>query len=89
MPHATLQEADRLHLGVFSLFEPMEYDAIDGRPVDVFFVTIGPPSERQTHLRVLGAVAGLVLKTRLLDRLRAADEAPGMVRAIEVSRDEA
>jgi hypothetical protein len=37
----------------------------------------------------LGAVAGLVLKTRLLDRLRAADEAPGMVRAIEVSRDEA
>ena len=81
MPHATLAESDRLHVGVFTAQEGIEYEAIDGKPVNVFFVTIGPPHDRQTHLRVLGALSQRVLQTDLLDRLRAAEDAGGILQA--------
>jgi PTS system fructose-specific IIC component len=58
---------------VFTLEGPMDYGAPDGVPVDVFFVTVGPPSERSTHLKLLSRLAKLVLQTRFLQRVRAAD----------------
>lgn len=75
MPHATLPTADRLCLGIFTLESGMDYQAIDDKPVDVFFITLGPPSDRTTHLKVLGALSGLVLHSDLLARLRAVDDA--------------
>ena len=66
----------------------MDYQAIDGRDVDVFFVTLSPPSARQTHLRVLGGIAGLVLQTHLLDRLREAENSAEIVEAFRLSNDE-
>jgi mannitol/fructose-specific phosphotransferase system IIA component (Ntr-type) len=52
---------------------PIDYRAPDDGPVDVFFVTLGPQTERNTHLRLLSTLAFLVTETRLLERLRAAD----------------
>ena len=72
LPHATVTSADRPYLGVFTSAEPLDYDAPDGKPVDVFFVTLGPPSARRAHLVLLSGVSRLVLETPLLERLRAA-----------------
>ncbi len=73
MPHATIRDASRAFLGVFTSAQPIEYQALDGEPVDVFFVTLGPPSERNTHLRILGDLSRLVLETSLLEKLRATE----------------
>ena len=73
-------------LGVFITANPVEYDAPDGVAVDVFFVTVGPPSERNTHLELLGQISKLVLETDLLARLRAAqsdDEIAHVLRECE------
>ncbi|MEZ4223106.1 MAG: amino acid permease [Polyangiaceae bacterium] len=74
LPHATLNTAKAL-VGVFTTRKPIDYQGPDGAPVDVFFVTICSPSQRQTHLELLSRVAGLTLKTKLLERLRAAEDA--------------
>ena len=66
-------DADREYLGVFTAANPVDYKAPDGKPVDVFFVTVGPPSVRNTHLRLQAGIAKLVLNTPVLERLRAAD----------------
>ncbi|MCZ6736272.1 MAG: PTS sugar transporter subunit IIA, partial [Planctomycetota bacterium] len=58
---------------MFTIGQPMDYGAPDGVPVDVFFVTVGPPADRGTHLRLLSRLAQLVLQTRFLKRVRAAD----------------
>jgi len=81
MPHATIRAAKRAFLGVFTSAHPIEYAAVDGEPVDVFFVTLGPPSERNTHLRILGDLSRLVLETPLLERLRAAETPEAIVEA--------
>jgi len=73
LPHATLNEAERACVGVFTTNKPVDYHGPDDQPVDVFFVTICPPSERETHLRLLSRIAALTLKTNLLERLREAE----------------
>ena len=69
LPHATVGEVDRTWLSIFTAARPVDYKAVDGQPVDVFFVTIGPPSERSTHLKILGGMSRLVLTAGLLDAL--------------------
>lgn len=75
LPHATLDDATRSVLGVFTSREPLDYGGPDGKPVDVFFFTAGPPSARQTHLKLLSEIARMSLETDLLDELRAAGSA--------------
>jgi mannitol/fructose-specific phosphotransferase system IIA component (Ntr-type) len=64
-------------VGVFTAEQPVDYHGPDQQPVDVFFVTLCPPSERQTHLMLLSGIARLTLETPLLQQLRQAptDEA--------------
>ncbi len=71
LPHATVAEVDRTWLSVFTSAAPVDYKSADGAPVDVFFVTIGPPSERTTHLKILAGMSRLVLAGGLLEKLRA------------------
>ncbi len=85
LPHATLGAAERSYLGVFTTAEPIEHDALDDQPVDVFFVTLGPPSDRQAHLRLLAGISRLVLRTTLLERLRGARSKADVIEAVEAS----
>ena len=72
MPHATVDEVDRTWLAVLTTAAPVDFRSADGAAVDVVFVTIGPPSDRATHLKLLAGMSRLVLEGGLLDRLRAA-----------------
>ncbi|MCP4444660.1 MAG: amino acid permease [Myxococcales bacterium] len=69
LPHATIAGAEKTHLGIFTTEEPIDYEAPDGEGVQFFFATIGPASERQTHLHLLAMVSGMALKTQLLEEL--------------------
>lgn len=73
VPHATLPGLTRSYVGVLTLQSPMDYKAPDGHGVDIVFVTLGPPSERNTHLRILATLSQLVIETPFLERLRMAD----------------
>jgi amino acid transporter/mannitol/fructose-specific phosphotransferase system IIA component (Ntr-type) len=81
LPHATLPIQGTV-LGVFTTKDPIDYKAPDGSAVDVFFLTLGPQSDRQTHLIVLSALAKLLLKTDLGQRLREAKDADALVEAM-------
>ncbi|MDH5491437.1 MAG: amino acid permease [Myxococcales bacterium] len=83
LPHATVPGIPSTRLGVFLTASPIDYDAPDGRRVDAFFVTIGPPSDRQSHLRLLADLAHMILNTPLLERLRAADDPRDILAEIE------
>ncbi len=79
VPHATLAAADQQYLGVFVMSEPIDYQTADKQPVDVFFVTLGPASERYNHLRLLATISKLVTQTDLLGSLRSAADAGEML----------
>lgn len=83
LPHATLQGATQTYLGIFTVAEPLDYNAPDGGRVDVLFATLGPPSDRNHHLRVLAAIAHRIHETDLLARVRCAESREALQAAVE------
>jgi len=85
LPHATIASATKTYLGIFTTEEPLDYQAPDGEGVQFFFVTIGPASERQTHLHLLAMVSGMALKTNLLEQLREAKTPEDILAAVDAA----
>lgn len=58
IPHVKLHGIDRIY-GVLVRFEtPIDYDAIDGAPVDLIFMMLVPESSKTTqHLKVLAHIS--------------------------------
>lgn len=82
LPHATLEAASSTVVGVFTLVEPINYHGPDGEKVDVVFVIVSPPSERQRHLELLSTIARLAMSTPMLQQLREAETVPQLLRVI-------
>ncbi len=58
IPHCRL-ECPRILGAVLHLATPVDFDAIDGQPVDLVFVLVVPPEETSAHLETLAMLAKL------------------------------
>lgn len=65
IPHITLPEAQTIVLGLYILNEPIDYGRDDGHPVNIVFVSIGPPDMRVEQIRLLSSLAKLIAETPL------------------------
>ncbi len=83
VPHARLPGMDRLH-GVFVRLEaPVDFDAVDDKPVDLLFALFGPPEAGLEHVRALARVSRLLRQADLREQLRQA-KGPDAIRALLV-----
>jgi mannitol/fructose-specific phosphotransferase system IIA component (Ntr-type) len=71
LPHATLPEAQQTILGLFTTASPIDFQSPDGSKTDLFFVTIGPPRARQTHLVLLSTLSRMIVTEGFATKLRA------------------
>jgi PTS system nitrogen regulatory IIA component len=72
IPHAKIEGLSGIY-GLFArLAEPVEYKAIDGRPVDLIFVLLSPPDAGAEHLKALAAISRVTRDAATLERLRGA-----------------
>lgn len=72
IPHAKIEGLERLY-GLFArLGEPVDYKAIDGRPVDLVFLLLSPPDAGAEHLKALAAISRVTRDAATLERLRGA-----------------
>ena len=55
-----------------TLAEPVDYDAMDGQPVDLIFILLVPPEENSAHLELLSDLARLYGNDDNRSRLRLA-----------------
>ena len=55
VPHGRLADIEKI-TGVFARLEtPIEYEAVDGQPVDLVFMLLAPEGAGADHLKALGA----------------------------------
>ncbi|HEY7457132.1 MAG TPA: PTS IIA-like nitrogen regulatory protein PtsN [Xanthobacteraceae bacterium] len=72
IPHGKLAKLDRL-VGLFARLErPVDFDALDGEPVDLIFLLLAPEGAGADHLKALARVARLLRDDEIADKLRAA-----------------
>ena len=71
VPHATLKGLDRMTGLFIRLDTPVDYDAIDGVPVDLMFALLAPENSGTEHLRALAKVSRMLRRKEFRDQLRA------------------
>ena len=78
IPHGRLAGLDRPR-GLFArLGHPVDFDAIDERPVDLVFLLLAPEGAGADHLKVLARVSRLLRDRALVEKLRATDKADAL-----------
>lgn len=60
IPHARSPHCKTPIAGFLKLQEPIDFDAIDGEPVDLLFVLLVPEQADETHLSLLAEVANIM-----------------------------
>jgi PTS system nitrogen regulatory IIA component len=75
IPHGKLAKLDKL-FGLFAKLEtPIEFEALDGKPVDLVFVLLAPESAGADHLKALARAARVLRDGDVARRLRASRDA--------------
>jgi PTS system nitrogen regulatory IIA component len=70
IPHGRMPGIDRL-VGLFARTEkPIDFDALDGQPVDIIFVLIAPEGAGADHLKALARVARVLRNQSVLEQVR-------------------
>ncbi len=78
IPHGRMSAVSR-PFGLFArLAHPIDFDAIDERPVDIVFLLVTPEGAGADHLKALARVSRLLRDRSLVEKLRATDKADAL-----------
>ncbi|MFL6752392.1 MAG: PTS sugar transporter subunit IIA [Sphingomicrobium sp.] len=72
IPHGKVEGLNRIYCLFARLAEPLDYKAIDGRPVDLVFLLLSPPDAGAEHLKALAAISRVTRHVPTLEKMRGA-----------------
>ncbi|GJM43396.1 MAG: PTS IIA-like nitrogen-regulatory protein PtsN [Gemmatimonadota bacterium] len=78
-PHARVDALPNLRLAFVRTEEPLEFAALDGREVDLFFALAGPTQSRREYLSALGSLSYLFRNDGSRRPFREATDVAGVV----------
>jgi PTS system nitrogen regulatory IIA component len=78
IPHGKLPGLDRLFGLAARLEKPIDFDALDGQPVDILFLLLAPEDAGADHLKALSRIARVLRQPGLVDRVRATRDAAAL-----------
>lgn len=73
LPHARMPGIESSHGAFLRLADAVEFDALDGQPVDLVFALLVPEDATEEHLQLLGRLASMFNDAQLCERLRDAE----------------
>ncbi len=85
IPHGKSPHVDQLLLAAGVTREPVDFDALDGQPVQLFFLLVGPESAAGAHVKALSRISRLLRRDQLRQELIAAHSAEDFLRMIAAS----
>src|ERR1700739_425678 len=78
IPHGKVPKLAKM-FGLFArLDRPIDFEALDGQPVDLIFLLLAPEGSGADHLKALARVARLLRDQETTSKLRAARDAEGI-----------
>ena len=82
IPHGKSNAAPELAMAAGVLPTPVEFEALDGEPVRLVFMLVGPESAAGAHVKALSRISRLVRREELRDRLSTAASADEFLRVL-------
>jgi PTS system nitrogen regulatory IIA component len=85
IPHGKLPKLEKL-FGLFARLErPIDFEALDGQPVDLVFLLLAPEGAGADHLRALARVARLLRDPDVARKLRESRDAEALYAVLAMS----
>jgi fructose-specific phosphotransferase system IIA component len=72
VPHGKSAAIPDLRIAAGRADQPVDFDALDGQPVTLFFLLVGPESAAGPHIKALSRISRLVRKDSVRQQLLAA-----------------
>ena len=82
IPHCRLKACKAPVSALLHLDAPVDYDAIDGAPVDLLFVLLVPEAATDAHLELLRQIASMLDRKEVRDRLRSAKSSEALYQVV-------
>lgn len=82
IPHGKSPAVPDLRMAAGTVREPVEFDALDGEPVRLLFLLVGPETAAGPHIKALSRISRLVRNDELRARLVAAPDAASFIAAM-------
>ena len=82
IPHCRMPGCTSPLSAVLKLDTPVDFDAIDGAPVDLLFVLLVPEAATDEHLELLRQIASMLDREEVRDRLRRATSGHELYQAV-------
>lgn len=84
IPHGKLPKLGRL-FGLFARLErPIDFEALDGQPVDLCFLLLAPEAAGADHLKALARVARLLRDAEIARKLRESRDADAIYAVLAI-----
>ena len=85
IPHGKLPKLEKL-FGLFArLGRPIDFEALDGQPVDLVFLLLAPEGAGADHLKALARVARLLRDADTVHKLRVSQDAEALYAVLALS----
>ncbi len=83
LPHAKSEAVPDLVVAAGVSAQPVEFDALDGQPVRLFFLLLAPERAMGLHIKALSRISRLLRQDALRQRLVAAADPAEFVRIVQ------
>ncbi|MDH4557608.1 PTS IIA-like nitrogen regulatory protein PtsN [Pseudomonas sp. BN417] len=82
IPHCRLTGCNSPISAVLRLDAPVDFDAIDGAPVDLLFVLLVPEAATDEHLELLRQIASMLDRSDVRERLHKAPDSTSLYQVV-------
>ena len=82
VPHAKTEKCRSMVVAMGRVVDGVDFKAIDGRPVHIVFLLLGPPDSTRLHVDLLARIAYLVKTPGILDTILSATDTRQVMEAL-------
>lgn len=82
LPHGRLSDISEVMAIVVTSETPVDFDAIDNKPVDIFFAILVPSEQTEGHLQTLAMIAKKLSDKDIVKRIRVATNKDEIIAAL-------
>lgn len=87
IPHARLDDLPHV-FGLFArLKNPIDFDSVDGRPIDLVFLLLAPRDSSANHLKALARISRVFRREDIREGLRSTETRDGMAALLSQELD--